>query len=874
MEPHTFFQKLPDRVSQLCGAAVAATGISALVGWSTGVSVLMSVRTEYIPMAPNTALSFILLGISLILFSVRRPWACRTVRAVSLIVLLIAALRITEYVVGVDLSVDNWFFQFPNKNLGLAPVGRMAFFTALSFLLASIPLVLLSFLPASPLAEGASTAFGGIVVFTALAFFLGYIYGAPLYYGTTTIPMALNTALAFLVIGFGLLTLSIEKMFASRRKVAADLRRAHDELEQRVRERTAELTDEISQRENAERALREAEQRYRTTLDNMVEGCQIIGFDWKYLYLNEAATRQGRRAKEALLGRIMIESYPGIETTEMFSKLRQCMEQRVPIQMDNEFTYPDGSAGWFRLRMEPVPEGTFILSEDITEKKNSEETIRQQAALLDVDPDAILVINLDGTVRFWNKGAEQMFGWMAEEIIGKRVSDVLFMDPKLVKLFSNGTENAPAKKGTLTGEGKLIGKDGKEVFARASVVSVHNDDGTKRFTYAVLSDITENKKLEAQFYRSQRLESIGTLAGGIAHDLNNLLAPILLGVEIFRKKGLSQKEQKIIESMATNARRGADIVKQVLTFARGVEGERKALRLSHILAEIENIVRETFPRSIELRLRVPQDLWLTSGDHTQLYQVFMNLCVNARDAMPQGGKLTVEAENVIIDDHYAGLNIEATVGPHVVVTVSDTGSGIPPQLIDKVFDPFFTTKQIGKGTGLGLSTVRGIIKSHGGFVSVYSELGAGTRFKVYVPAVEGEENQESQTVPSSLPKGKGELILVTDDEEAIRNIVKNTLEKFGYKVVTAKDGAEAVAIFVKLRGKISAILTDMMMPVMDGPTMIRTIRKIDADVKIILSSGLGSGDPSQWGTIVQAILQKPYTSEKLLTTLSTVLNRQ
>jgi CheY-like chemotaxis protein len=297
-------------------------------------------------------------------------------------------------------------------------------------------------------------------------------------------------------------------------------------------------------------------------------------------------------------------------------------------------------------------------------------------------------------------------------------------------------------------------------------------------------------------------------------------------------------------------------------------------QVKHPLSEVVTIAKDTFPRSIHVGSRIEKDLWPIVGDPTQLHQVFLNLCVNARDAMPNGGRIQVDAQNTVIDENYAQMQPEAKPGPYVVVTVSDTGVGIPPALLDKVFEPFFTTKEIGKGTGLGLSTVLGIVRSHGGFLNVYSEVGKGTRFKVHLPAADPAETQIPAKDELVLPRGHGELILVADDEFAIREITKVTLEANQYKVLTARDGTEAVAVYAQRGGDIQAVLVDVMMPYLDGPATVRALRKLNPEVKCIAVSGLMEHDKvsemSEFGDI--SLLAKPFTTEQLLVHLRSLLD--
>jgi CheY-like chemotaxis protein len=372
------------------------------------------------------------------------------------------------------------------------------------------------------------------------------------------------------------------------------------------------------------------------------------------------------------------------------------------------------------------------------------------------------------------------------------------------------------------------------------------------------------------------MESIGTLAGGIAHDLNNVLSPILTAVELLQMRLTDESSQRLLNILHTNAVRGGEMIKQALSFARGVEGERIPLQPTHLIKEIVKILADAMPKNIDITFSIATDLSSVSGDATQLHQVLMNLCVNARDAMPQGGKLRIEAENVEIDEHYARMNVDAKPGEYVSIGVIDTGFGIPEQNLTKIFDPFFTTKGQGQGTGLGLSTVAGIVRSHGGFVSVYSEIGRGARFKVYLPAIESAHAAPAQSPRRDLPVGNGELILVVDDENAIREVAKETLNAFGYRVIIAGDGAEAMAVFAMRKDEVKVVITDMMMPYMDGPATIRALRRLDPKVKIIATSGLKAedkiADAAQLG--VKTFLPKPYTAEKLLKTVAAVLKEE
>jgi two-component system, cell cycle sensor histidine kinase and response regulator CckA len=406
------------------------------------------------------------------------------------------------------------------------------------------------------------------------------------------------------------------------------------------------------------------------------------------------------------------------------------------------------------------------------------------------------------------------------------------------------------------------------IAVRSSVF--FDDDGNPIRTIGIHMDITEKKLLEQQFLRAQRLESLGTLASGIAHDLNNVLTPILSVAQLLplRLPDLDDRSRNLLTILETSAHRGADLIKQILSFAQGIEGKHLCIQPAHLLIDIQKIVQQTLPKSIEITRDIPTDLWTVVGDLTQLHQVLMNLCVNARDAMPQGGTLSIVAANQSIDSAFASKHLDAQVGDYVVISVSDTGTGIQPQLIHRIFDPFFTTKEVGKGTGLGLSAVLGIIKTHGGFIDVQSQVNQGTQIHVYLPA--SHTPIQSQQDAPALPFGRQQLILAIDDERAIGELIKTTLETYNYRVITAESGTEALEMYVNRIEEIDLVLIDMMMPVMDGLSTITALHQLNPDLPIVAMSGLSSAD-----SIAQAkrfgcryFLPKPYTTGDLLQVIS------
>ncbi|MBW4599745.1 MAG: response regulator [Calothrix sp. FI2-JRJ7] len=507
---------------------------------------------------------------------------------------------------------------------------------------------------------------------------------------------------------------------------------------------------------------------------------------------------------------------------------------------------------------------------DVTKQKLAEQKIYEQAALLDVTTNAILLRHLNGIVTYWNKGAERLYGWTAEEVIGKNVYDILYGDdlPPATALES------VIKYGEWQGELNKITKDEQDIIVDSHWTLIRGEENQPKYILTVDTDITAKKQLESRFMRTQRLENIGILAGGIAHDLNNILTPILAVAQLLplTLPNLNRRNQDMLHILEASAKRGADLVKQILCFARGNNDEKRLiLQIKHLLLDIEQIIQGTFPKSIEMKKNIHDDLWTVSADSTQLHQVFMNLAINARDAMPEGGTLTITAENQVIDTNYTKMNIDAHEGNYILITFQDTGIGIRKDIIDKIFDPFFTTKEVGKGTGLGLSTVFNIIKNHDGFLEVDST-SKGSTFKIFLPA----STQTDSTVKedTNILNGNGELILFVDDEIAISEVSKTTLETHKYQVLVANNGIEAIAIFVQNKLTIKAVIIDLMMPSLDGVTTIRALQKIMPNIKIIAMSGSNDSQEKTKAIEcgVQEFVPKPFTANLLLNTLHRVLN--
>jgi two-component system, cell cycle sensor histidine kinase and response regulator CckA len=504
----------------------------------------------------------------------------------------------------------------------------------------------------------------------------------------------------------------------------------------------------------------------------------------------------------------------------------------------------------------------------------------EQSILLDLVTDSIMLWSIDGMVKYWNRSAERMYGWLAASAVGRQVGELLYdLDDSHYQVAIAQTID----RGGWNGELRLLTQAGKSITVASHWHLIPPTNNQPQSILTIDSDITDYKLLERQFLRAQRLENLGTLASGIAHDLNNILTPIVAITELLplKLKNLDDRTQKLLTTLAENSKRGGELVAQILTFARGGDGEHTILQPRHLLAEVVQIARQTFPRSIDVSLQIKSsDLWMLSADATQLHQVLMNLCVNARDAMPEGGELIIMAENIILGEEYPKLHPYAHGGAYIAITIADTGAGIAPALLDRIFEPFFTTKAIGEGTGLGLSTVLTIVNNHQGFIDVVSQLDQGTQFRFYLPAVCQHSSHANIQIggssQSSLSahKGQGKLILIVDDEPSIREILSTTIESYQYRCITANNSQQAIDLYTQHHTEIQAILLDYMMPGGNPTQTIAQFHMINPHVQMIVMSGLSAHEiaAKNHGEKIKAFLSKPFSTQDLLDTLQSVIN--
>jgi len=619
---------------------------------------------------------------------------------------------------------------------------------------------------------------------------------------------------------------------------------------------------DITRRREAEERAGRLERTLSDTLERMSDAFFTVDAEWRFTWVNAAAARIFRRSPEELLGRDCWEAFPGTRELELGRESERAME----MDRSHEFTTLLPARGmWVSVRTFPMATGMAVYFRDVTEARQQHERLAEQAVLIEEAGDAIVAWGDDRRISLWNRGAERALGWTAEEALGADLSELLSLDEDVVA----GALATVRREGEWAGELEALDRAGMETLLDARWSRVEGSDVHSR-TLGIHTDVTGRRQIERRTLRAQRLESLGTLTGGIAHDLNNILTPILMAIEPLRPAVPSGRQEQL-DTIETCALRGSAMVKRLLGFARGTDVERADLCPRVVVEEVVELVRGTLPGSVAIHTDIHPDLWAIRADPTQVHQVLMNLCVNARDAMPEGGSLIVGARN---EDFTAGTGpegpVEGAPGRYVAFSVTDTGTGIDDYTLSRIFDPFFTTKENGAGTGLGLSTADAIARGHGGFVRAYSEPGEGSRFTLYLPVTAPRESRD--VGPLELPAarepapGEGRLVLVVDDEALIRAGVRRTLEAGGYGVLEASDGAEAIEAFETHGQRVSAVVTDLMMPRMDGVAAARSLLERVPGLPMVVTTGFEDSrrrrEIEKLG--VCEVLTKPYPGPDLL----------
>mgnify|MGYP002628764678 CR=1 FL=1 len=520
---------------------------------------------------------------------------------------------------------------------------------------------------------------------------------------------------------------------------------------------------------------------------------------------------------------------------------------------------------------------------DRSQRKRTEAHAREQTELLLRNEEAIIIQNLEGQVIYWSMGAERLYGLPAFEAIGRPLPRELGGDPQIL----TEARRCALSTGEWRGELKNSTATGTQFVVESRWALLRDQSGNPQSILIINEDAAESRLLEEERLRAQRQECIGNLAGGIAHDLNNILQPISIAIDMFRGRLADNESQEVLGMLDSNVRRATELVRQILTFTSGVGPERQTVEINSLFGEVANFVRQTFPKTIQLHVSVEDKIPAILGDQTQMEQVLLNLCVNARDAMPSGGTLHLHAKSHLIEENSATLqpseekrrtdNLRAKPGRYVCLTVRDSGLGIPRVIRNKIFEPFFTTKGPKKGTGLGLATVLGIIRRHGGSLNLETEEGQGSSFHVLIPAVgtspKDSEKPGTTSEPKTSPSG-GETILLVDDEATVLKVMQRSLEKSGYRVLTANDGEEGFALFKQHAGEIHLVITDISMPGLDGPEMTAAIHKISPSIPVLGTSGLDTHPDQETlrALGLRKILGKPCNSQTILQAIRQVLD--
>ena len=641
-----------------------------------------------------------------------------------------------------------------------------------------------------------------------------------------------------------------------------------------IRQALARAGEEKRHRQTQE-ALRENRERFRQIAENVADLIVMLDRSGHCLYHNPAYAEAVGRSHTEHCEDVFADAHPDDRHAlrRAFAEtLRTGRHPRVEFRLRRT----DGAIRHLEAQHTVVRDAggavsqVIVVARDVTERRAAQERIERQAELLDRAQDAILMRDMHDRITYWNRSAARIYGWSADEAHGREVTALWNEDPAQVETARRAT----LLHGEWMGEIPQRSRTGAELVMQSRWSLVHDKNGEPAGFLVINTDIAEKKRLEAQFLRVQRAESIGLLAGGVAHDINNVLVPILSATEMLEPIVSDPDGRQFLDSVRSSAQHGAALVRQLLAFSRGAVGQQSEISLPPFLDDFIRFVTQMFPRSIAVTQNVAPDLRPIRGDAVQLKQVLVNLCLNARDAMPDGGHIEILARNHTVGETEAAALREINPGPFVEIMVADNGAGMPPSVLERIFDPFFTTKGIGKGTGLGLAAVRGIVKGHEGVITVESQPRRGTRFRILLPATPAAVAEPATPAAKTSPAGDGQRILLVDDEDSVRDILQSLLTAAGYRVLPACSAHDAITTYQQHAAEISLVLTDVMMRDGDGFSLAAELRNSEPDLPILVMSGMaGSGQYDEKARQLRVpLLAKPITRAALTAAVQDALH--
>jgi len=644
-------------------------------------------------------------------------------------------------------------------------------------------------------------------------------------------------------------------------------------------------SSDIARQKETANALRASEEKYRNILENIEEGYFEVDLAGNFTFFNDSICAMSGYGRSEIRG-MNNRAYTSPETAKrMFSVFSEIYRTGRPATMlDYEIIRKDGMIKSLELSASLMrdsagnPGGFRGIVRDVTERKRAEEALRESEekyrTVLEANPDPVVVCDRESRVLYFNPAFTRVFGWTLEERLGRPLERFVPEDNEAETKVM--LERLMAGESFFGLESRRHSKGGQILPVSVSGTVYRDRDGNPVGSIINLRDITEQKKLQGQLQHAQKMEAVGTLAGGIAHDFNNLLQAVQGYAELLsRAKPTDHPDCAGLQKILNAARRGAELTRQLLTFSRKVESRKRSLDLNYEVHEVQRLLERTLPRMIDIELHLADDLKIVNADPVQMEQVLMNLAVNSKDAMSQGGRLVIETKNVILDAEFCKTNLGSKPGEYVMLGVSDTGHGMDNRTIAHIFEPFYTTKGPGKGTGLGLAMVYGIVKDHEGYITCHSAPGVGTTFKIYLPAVDEPAEIPEERTPITRVKKGSETILLVDDEEFVRDVAVQLLREFGYTVLTAANGEAALEIYRKEHGRIDLVILDLIMPGMGGMKCLGELLKINPQGRVLVASGYSAGGPAREAIDAGArgYLGKPYDIDKMLTVIREVLEK-